>query len=898
MIYEAASSGLPIQLKDAERRWIEQVLGCRWVTANSEASMAPVLTGQNEVAIGSYKTTLEAVIAARPNASDGTPLEFCITYDGWKVLPLKLFRPLVYYAAFGSDDIFACLRAAVISLLEFGRWSYDIAILTRSEDLTKVNAIVADLNLGGRLHIATVPGTDILDWCLARYQIDAAEVFSSHQPILYLDVDVICDAPLDDFFLKLIHSHAIEVLPEWRLGESGPDSNGNWFGWRLMAADGLIFDPSERGFSSGVLGFANRKVAGDAFSVVVRSAYCHAEQIGTRHHFEGYDQPFACYVMKKLGLISNVLLPTVARLCRVDPATSPLPIPVGPLGLVHFHGLVGHAASKRQAMEHYISLLVSRRQPPDASSHFSSLRHGRMTKLRIDFGIAGNYRDFNPVGFSINSDPRSTWTSSRVAELSFDSLDLAQNPRFEVEVSPFSASGLIPAQDCWVFVNGQFAAFQRIKEHTIFSFTVPLDIMRQQRNRLSFVLPNAATPSELGTGDDLRTLGLRFVRLAATLINRAEPPLRSGTEPDALPRALVIDDSVPEPDKDAGSNAMFQHILSLQRLGYAVTFIPGDNMAKIDPYTAELQRRDVECLYYPDFFSVEEVFRKRSNVGDLIYLHRCSNAAKYGGMIRQHFPKARILYSVADLHFLRLQRQAELLDDPFLRKKAEQTRRIELGAMSFVDCVIVHSSVEAELLRKLVPGLDVRVIPWTVVVADATRTPIMRPSVAFIGGYRHEPNVDAARWAVEQVMPLLREQVPGVELLLVGSHMPPEISSLAAADIVLLGYVPSLDSVFDLVRLTIAPLRFGAGLKGKVLESLAAGVPCVMTPIAAEGLGLPAELQSLVADGPRALTNRIATLCRDTAEYQRIAGFGKDFVRTTFSAERIDALLRKACDLA
>jgi glycosyltransferase involved in cell wall biosynthesis len=140
--------------------------------------------------------------------------------------------------------------------------------------------------------------------------------------------------------------------------------------------------------------------------------------------------------------------------------------------------------------------------------------------------------------------------------------------------------------------------------------------------------------------------------------------------------------------------------------------------------------------------------------------------------------------------------------------------------------------------------------------------------------------------------------VPGVELLLVGSHMPPEIAGLAAADIVPLGYVPSLDSVFDLARLTIAPLRFGAGLKGKVLESLAAGVPCVMTPIAAEGLGLPAELQSLVADGPHALTNRIATLCRDSAEYQRVAGFGKDFVRTTFSAERIDALLRKACDLA
>ena len=107
-------------------------------------------------------------------------------------------------------------------------------------------------------------------------------------------------------------------------------------------------------------------------------------------------------------------------------------------------------------------------------------------------------------------------------------------------------------------------------------------------------------------------------------------------------------------------------------------------------------------------------------------------------------------------------------------------------------------------------------------------------------------------------MPLLRQQVPGIELLLVGSYMPAEVSTLAAKDVVPLGYVPSLDSVFERVRLTIAPLRYGAGLKGKVLESMAAGVPCVMTTVAAEGVNLPAELQSLVADEPATLSERIA----------------------------------------
>ena len=326
-----------------------------------------------------------------------------------------------------------------------------------------------------------------------------------------------------------------------------------------------------------------------------------------------------------------------------------------------------------------------------------------------------------------------------------------------------------------------------------------------------------------------------------------------------------------------------------------MTFIPGDNMAKIDPYTADLQRRGVECLYHPYYFSVEDVFRKKPLPYELVYLHRYSNASKYAGMIRQHFPNARVLYSVADLHFLRMQRQAELEDDAKLREKAEQLRRLELGAMALVDCVIVHSASEAELLAQIAPDIAVQVIPWTIPLREAKPIAAERPAIAFIGGYRHPPNVDAAEWAAQNLMPLLRKKVPGIELLLVGSHMPRAIGGLAAKDITPLGYVPSLDSVFGRVKLTIAPLRYGAGLKGKVLESMAAGIPCVMTTVAAEGINLPPQLKSLVSDDPKALTDRIAVLCRDRAEYRRIAEAGRAHIAANYSPERIDALIRGAC---
>ncbi len=381
--------------------------------------------------------------------------------------------------------------------------------------------------------------------------------------------------------------------------------------------------------------------------------------------------------------------------------------------------------------------------------------------------------------------------------------------------------------------------------------------------------------------------------LATHRFNGELPELEA--ERNVRQRALFIDDSVPEPDKDAGSNAAFQHMLSLQRLGYKVTFIPGDNMARIDPYTTDLQRRGIECLYHPYFFSVEDVVRKHQVPFELVYLHRYSNASKYAGMIRQHFPQARILYNVADLHFLRVQRQAEVEGDPKLRERADQLRRLELGAMSFVDCVIVHSDVEAALLKQIAPHIEVQVVPWTVPLREITKTVSANPEIAFIGGYRHPPNIDAAVWAAQEIMPTLRQQVPGIELLLVGSHMPSEVSNLAAKDITPLGFVPSLESVFERVRLTIAPLRYGAGLKGKVLESMAAGIPCVMTSVAAEGINLPDKLSALVADDPEVLSARIAALCRDETEYQQIAEAGRAHVLANYSPERIDTLIREAC---
>jgi O-antigen biosynthesis protein len=359
-------------------------------------------------------------------------------------------------------------------------------------------------------------------------------------------------------------------------------------------------------------------------------------------------------------------------------------------------------------------------------------------------------------------------------------------------------------------------------------------------------------------------------------------------------RAYFIDDTVPTPDQDAGSNAAVDHMRLLMELGYKVTFLPADNMAKIDPYTARLQKLGIECLYHPFRWSVEEEFRKAQHKPDLVYLHRHTNASKYATMVRRYFPDARIVYSVADLHFLRMERQAEVEKSADVAEAAARQRHAEMAAMSSVDCVIVHSPVEAGMLHEAEPGLAVQVVPWTIRLRPTPKPFAERSGIAFVGGFGHPPNVDAAEWLASEIVPLLRKQVPEATTYLVGSNMPDAVAKLAGPGVVAVGWVPELADMLHRVRATVVPLRYGAGIKGKVLESFAHGLPCVMTPVAAEGLELPKALEWLVADGSEEIAGKLVRVNEDAAFNAKLAEAGLAYIEGRYGAAAIREALRGA----
>jgi hypothetical protein len=212
-----------------------------------------------------------------------------------------------------------------------------------------------------------------------------------------------------------------------------------------------------------------------------------------------------------------------------------------------------------------------------------------------------------------------------------------------------------------------------------------------------------------------------------------------------------------------------------------------------------------------------------------------------------------------------------------------------------VPCVApFYGSVE-DVLRRLAPQAAVHRVAWDVPAA-ATRAPFAaRGGIAFVGAYSHAPNVDAAHWLVEAIMPLVWQRDPSIECRLVGTDMPKSVRRLVRPGVVAVGAVADLDAdVFDRVRLTVAPLRYGAGINGKVLASLAAGVPCVMSEIAAEGMSLCPTLGGLVGTDAATLAALICDLHADRAANARAAKAGAAMIRRDFSADAVDAALRRA----
>lgn len=362
-------------------------------------------------------------------------------------------------------------------------------------------------------------------------------------------------------------------------------------------------------------------------------------------------------------------------------------------------------------------------------------------------------------------------------------------------------------------------------------------------------------------------------------------------------RVLMIDYTTPDQDRDAGGYAALQEIRVLQSLGFKVTFIP-DNLAYLGAPTEALQRMGVECTYSPFAASIREFLESRGREFDLVYLIRYDIAAHHLEAVRRFAPQAKVVLNNADLHFLRelrialdAKREGELTG-------ALKTRDDELALMRKVDLVLSYSDVERTvILSHNLNTTQVARCPWIVDLPETIADFDQRRDLAFLGNFAHVPNCDAMDHFVREVMPLLRTRLPGVSLRIYGSNMTDRIRALAAADVLIEGWVAKVDEVYAGCRVFIAPLRSGAGIKGKVIGALAFGAPCVLSPLAAEGIGLRSGQEALMAETAHEWVEAIASLYGDRSLWLKIRDAARQFVAAEFSFARGQKLMQSALEL-
>jgi O-antigen biosynthesis protein len=350
-------------------------------------------------------------------------------------------------------------------------------------------------------------------------------------------------------------------------------------------------------------------------------------------------------------------------------------------------------------------------------------------------------------------------------------------------------------------------------------------------------------------------------------------------------RVLVLDHCTPTPDQDAGSITVFNLLLLLREMDFQVTFIPEDNFLYMPIYTTALQRVGIEVIYSPFCTSVSQHLKQLGDNYDLVLVFRPEVANRHLSQIRKFCKKAKVLYHTADLHFLRMTREAKLLQDSNKLKDAMLMREHELGIIRRCDGSIVHSTAELELLRSELPNASLHVFP---LILDTPGTKVgykERCDLIFIGSYRHTPNVDAVKYMVTEIMPILRKQLSGVRFCIVGSNPPKEILQLASDDVVVMGYVEDLNAILETMRISVVPLRYGAGIKGKVGSALAVGVPVVSTSIGIEGMCLEHGANVLAADEPSSFADAVIKLYQDESLWNSLSKSGLEFSKVTWGAE-------------
>lgn len=372
---------------------------------------------------------------------------------------------------------------------------------------------------------------------------------------------------------------------------------------------------------------------------------------------------------------------------------------------------------------------------------------------------------------------------------------------------------------------------------------------------------------------------------------------------------LVIHPEVPRFDRQSGCLRLYRMLEGLAADGHQITLLgregtEHDSYARalrdelgieVHPYDARYLRSRGLMVAGPGIDM--PTFLRRGKF-DLAWLSFYEVAEDYLHTIRTNSPGTRIVIDSHDVHHLRERRGAELVGDPKLLAVAAWTKEREQAIYSQADAVIAVSEDDARVIRELAPGVPVTVVSNFHPSQSDLPGFDAREGIVFVGNFAHVPNIDAILDFCAGTWPLIAAELPEVRLTIVGNAPPPVVEALAGDRVTVTGWVPDTAPYLREARISVAPIRFGAGVKGKIGEAMSHGLPVVTTPIGAEGMGLVHGEQAIVAEPGAELARAVVDLYRDERLWVHLERSGREHIERTLSPEKGRAALRTLLDLS